>query len=516
MLTERLVDMKKHTLINYITFLYISLPVLIFFFGWLHLGYAVLLGGLLIYGSFIYLRRIDKETRASHSGINWLHWSLIAGLAFLWVLFSGIGGFANQDWDHHFRNALFRDLINESWPVYYNFPAQYQDPELANKHSALNYYLTFWLPAALVGKVWGASVANVVLLLWSYTGIMLMLYYLNRLFNFRYALLVSILFIGWSGLDVLGRLIMHPIAEFTTFQLEAYYSYSYAAFTSNLYNVFNQAVPTWLLTVWVFNYSRRLNLLPIALLFAYAPFPFIGLVLLYNLYYVLDTFWQTRRVQDCFSTIWAELVKIENIVAIGCLLLPYALFYGAHTSSVPSSLFWSRYLEGTRRMKFWVIVYYYVAFLLEVGVYLFCIVWLSRKTYQSNKLVFWLCAVLLLFIPFWAVGTGNDFASRGSMPFLVIVCILTSKALIDRIEKRGNAYRLVIPAVVLLLAWVTPAVAIIDGIALRNPPVLKDVIGTFSRPNVTRAYNMHGTYPSLANYYSHQPRQYFFYKYLAR
>ena len=507
------------SIVNYCTFLYIGLPVLIFFFGWLHIAYAVALSTGLVFGVFTHLNRLSTDADLSPvpgAAINRGQWLLIAGLAFLWVLFSGIGGFANQDWDHHFRNALFRDLIVQEWPVYYNFPASYPDPELANHDSALNYYLTFWLPAALIGKLWGAGAANVFLLLWSYTGILLVLYHLNRLFGFRYPLIVSLLFMGWSGLDVLGRLIMQPIAHFSTFQLEAYYSYSYSAFTSNLYNVFNQAIPMWLITVWVFSQPKRLNLLPIAFLLAYAPFPFIGLVLLYYGYYALDTYGRVRNVTDFLVSILTELRRVETIVGVVCLLLPFALFYSAHTSSVPSDLFWSRHLVGTRRMKVQVIVFYFVAFFLEAGVYFLSIALLSKKVYQSMKLLFWLCFVMLLFIPFWIVGTGNDFASRGSMPFLVMLCVMTTKALIDGIENRVPPYRLAMLAVALLIAWVTPTVSVIDGIAIRNPPQLRDVVVSFSKPRVDRATNMHGTYPSLVNYYAHEPKQHFFYKYLTK
>lgn len=510
---------KKDTILNYITFLYLSVPVLIFFFGWLRPVYSFLLAGLLLFGCKSYLNRLKNESQGYNTenlGFAWKQGILIAGLAFLWVLFSGIGGFANQDWDHHFRNALFRDLIEQNWPVYYDFPVNYPDPELANHHSALNYYLTFWLPAALVGKVVGTAVAHVFLLLWSYAGILLVLYYLNRLFNFRYALIVSLLFMGWSGLDVIGRLIMQPIAYFSTFQLEAYYSYTYAAFTSDLYNVFNQAIPTWLISLWVFNHSRRLNILPIALLFAYAPFPFIGLVLFHGLYYGIDLFLQTRNLKVWLMNLLTELRKVENMVGLLCLLLPYALFYSAHSSSVPSDLFWSHYLEGSRRMKVQVIVFYYIAFFLEAGVYFFLIWWLSKKAYWSSKLTFWICFGMLLFIPFWVIGTGNDFASRGSMPFLLMLCVMTTKALLDALTDRRRIYRLLIPALILMLAWITPAVSVINGIAIRKPPELQDVIGTFSRPNVSRAYNMHGTYPSLINYYAHEPKQHFFYKYLTK
>lgn len=510
--------MNKQT-VTYLTFLYISLPVFIFFFGWLHSAYAVVLSGLLLLGVWRYLSRsITHLDLAAPSVrvVNPSQWLLIAGLAFGWVFFSGIGGFANQDWDHHFRNALFRDLIVDDWPVYYTFSASYPDPELASHHSALNYYLTFWLPAALAGKWWGAEVANRVLLLWSYAGVLLVLYYLNRLCSFRYALLVSLLFMGWSGLDVLNRLISQPLASFTTFQLEANELYSYTAFTSNLYNVFNQAIPTWLITLWVFNNPNRLNLLPIAFLLAYAPFPFVGLVLLYYAYYVLNRFASEPTIGRGVTSVLSELYQTETIVAIVGLLVPYALFYSAHTGSVPSDLFWSRTLIGTRRENIQVIVSYFVTFFLEAGVYFLSVVLLSNYIYQTYKRLFWLCFAILLFLPFWTVGAGNDFASRGSMPCLVMLCIMTTKALIDGIDNRIRMSRLVIPLLALLMAWVTPVVAIINGLAFRNPPNIRNSIGTFSNPNVSRANNIDGIYPSLANYYAYDPKQHIFYKYLTK
>lgn len=279
--------MKRTDLaVQYATFAYLSIPILIFFVGWLQTGYAFVCCLLLIYGVVTFCKNLPKQT--DFDFVPGKQFAVVAGLAFVWVSLSGIGGFANQDWDHHFRNALFRDLIQQQWPVYYSFPADYKITELANHQAALNYYFTFWLPAALAGRMAGPVVANVFLLLWSYAGILLILYQLNRLFNFKYTLFVSLLFIMWSGLDILGKVFIDGQLPPSLDSIELYFHYTYTAFTTDLFNVFNQAIPTWLVTCWILNFRKDLTIVPIILLIPYAPFPCVGLSVFYGLYFIGD------------------------------------------------------------------------------------------------------------------------------------------------------------------------------------------------------------------------------------
>jgi hypothetical protein len=74
--------------------------------------------------------------------------------SFLWVALSGIGGFGLQNWDFNFRNAVLHDLVDYSWPVVYP------------QGRILLYYFTYWLPAALAGKIFGWFGANIFLFVW--------------------------------------------------------------------------------------------------------------------------------------------------------------------------------------------------------------------------------------------------------------------------------------------------------------------------------------------------------------
>ena len=62
----------------------------------------------------------------------------------LWGYLGGQTGFFYQNSDWGYRNAIYRDLITNSWPVYY-----------PQKDTALVYYIGHWLvPAALTKPVY--------------------------------------------------------------------------------------------------------------------------------------------------------------------------------------------------------------------------------------------------------------------------------------------------------------------------------------------------------------------------
>ena len=102
-----------------------------------------------------------------------LFWSLL-GLCALWCYLGGQGGlfFQTSDWNE--RNAIFRDLISTSWPVYYPVT-----------DTVMTYYIGHWLPAAALARVLffitgnlelSFAVGNIFLALWTLTGVMITLF----------------------------------------------------------------------------------------------------------------------------------------------------------------------------------------------------------------------------------------------------------------------------------------------------------------------------------------------------
>ncbi|HQN04028.1 MAG TPA: hypothetical protein PK174_01300 [Anaerolineaceae bacterium] len=162
----------------------------------------------------------------------------------LWVWFSGIGGFAFQNWDHHFRNAVFHDLINYPWPVKYS--------NFGNPNIGLVYYLGYWLPSALIGKLLGWQTANVMLFIWSFIGIAITIILLKE--KLKISLIpITLVLVFFSGMDILGQVLLalvDPLKVSTLWppisHLEWWaYSFQFTSMTTQLFWIYNQAIPTW-------------------------------------------------------------------------------------------------------------------------------------------------------------------------------------------------------------------------------------------------------------------------------
>ena len=123
---------------------------------------------------------------------------LLLLVVLLWVMLSGVGGIGYQTGDYRKHNVIFNDLIVSSWPVHYQEPIEGQPIA-----TTLVYYLAFYLPAALAGKVFVWEIANILWFAWAYVGFALSMIWFTK-FVGRKSLWVMILFIFAGGLDVFG------------------------------------------------------------------------------------------------------------------------------------------------------------------------------------------------------------------------------------------------------------------------------------------------------------------------
>lgn len=272
-------NIKIHTLVH-LAFGYLLLPFLIFCLGFLRPIIGIPVTVTLIWIYFRIIRQVKNDSRSTHQ-IN--KKGLLVGvfLIVIWVIFSGIGGFAFQDWDHHGRNAIFRDLINISWPV--NYPELSNQPGMSTG-SALVYYIGFWLPAALAGKLFGWNAAQLALFIWTLLGILLTALLLRKKMGSSF-MCASILIILFSGMDIIGagyaQLVSpnhYPALWPPVSHLEWWSDhYQFSSMTSQLYWVFNQAVPTWVcMAIHGLIPDRRWGFLLWGLCFFMAPLPAIG------------------------------------------------------------------------------------------------------------------------------------------------------------------------------------------------------------------------------------------------
>ena len=177
---------------------YMVIPIIIFLIGWLKIYVGITLSAVLLFGLFYFVKKRYKKDEFFYIEMKAVCIMLL--VICIWVFLSGVGGYFCQRSDLHWRNAIFRDLIDYSWPVIY--------PETGN---ALVYYYIFWMLPALVGKALGWEAANFSLFLWTIIGIfisMLLLCKTLRAFSMKRALTVTTIYVFWSGLNIIGMIYM--------------------------------------------------------------------------------------------------------------------------------------------------------------------------------------------------------------------------------------------------------------------------------------------------------------------
>ena len=150
---------------------YLIIPILFFFLGWLRLGIGLVLSVLLLLASASFLKKVKSLTANDELIILTKEYYIAFIILLLFLLSTGNTGFVGC-WgvDIPWRNAIYQDLIRESWPVIYDY-----------SHSMLCYYMTFWLVPAEITALLGLNEtgSNVVLLIWMYIGLLLVFFLLS-------------------------------------------------------------------------------------------------------------------------------------------------------------------------------------------------------------------------------------------------------------------------------------------------------------------------------------------------
>lgn len=381
-----LLPMAKY--LTRITYLYLTIPFIIFCMGWLRLSVALPVVAVIIWA----LWQIFKQNQPEQSSPIPIHWLLITALITgLWVFLSGVGGYAFQNWDHHWRNAVFRDLSTLSWPVVYSSPER-------GPITMLVYYVGYWLPAALAGRVFGWGIANFILFLWTWLGILLTVLHLNL--KLKTSLLKSaLLLIFFSGLDVVGTLLFakeYPTLwpPITHLEIWSGNNLQYSSFTTQLFWVFNQAVPGWLCIALIMstvrNDAQTLSQKGFvwALSFFFAPLASVGLIP-----YLMIDFFTLTDWKSFFKSI-----RVDLLFAAGITFLLSYLFFSSNAAAQERG-FQSIPLKDLL-----------IFFLLDGG-----ILWLllARSKWRDPR---WAVTGILLFaMPFIQLGNGRDFVMRASI-----------------------------------------------------------------------------------------------------
>lgn len=459
---------------------------------------------------------IDKDERkfAIPKSLIWIFLGLCALLCYL----GGQGGLYYQTSDWNERNAIFRDLIYYNWPVHYSIT-----------DTVMTYYIGHWLPAATCARVlfiitgnlnFSFALGNILLALWSLIGVMitLLLYLYTANPKTKMGMwLVFALFVGFSGMDIIGYLIKNGSfsTNFEFLHLEWWAVHSqFSSNTTCLFWVFNQAITAWIATLCFANEkSNRNYVLIISASLLSATLPCVGLAILMVgkvcfelvksiskgtlISYFKETFGFSNLAT--FFT-WVPIICLylisnsafENTVSktqenqwimpmrmiivivmigiVGVILSVYWLYLrrknrvkspfliGCGVLLVTMALF----LSKSRYMAFG----YFLFLALECGIH-----WILLAKNYHREPMFYLIAFLLIIGPCIRVGISADFCMRATIPALTLLAVACGKKLVSYIERERqkpvNIWEkrsCIALAVVLLIGSVTPATEIYRGV----------------------------------------------------
>ena len=493
------IKIKKYTL-KCVSYLYLILPIIIFFLGWLKPIVGISCSSLLIIGFLGILKKEDQETFFEiPQNVLCI---FILGII-LWTLLAGIGGFFSvQRADLHWRNATFRDLIDYSWPVIY--------PET---HNGLVYYFIFWLVPALFGKLFGIFIGEIVLFLWVAIGLFLVCIYVCGILNIKtmkQAFAFMLIFIVWGGVNVLGQLIAY-IVKGNIVDWSVYFVWTdvfmpglqYTPNNALIEWCYNQVIAPWLVTVMFLENKKISNLAYLGLcMLPYAPLPFCGIFVIFIAEGIKCFFEKNKKIK-----FWREVFSIQNLCAILSIVPVFGLFYTTNTATNGNvgggiGLLWT--LHDLDIEKLFVFVLF---FFIEVGVYtIFLFKW-RRKDF-----LFWIVNVSLIVIPFIRIGESRDFCMRASIPALFILMIWTAEFLFEKKEVFSSLALIVVLTIASIGTMVDYGVSFRTMISTKRWSVPADAIYTFSDkdPNsLVLGSNLH-------NYLTANLEEYSFFEYICK
>jgi hypothetical protein len=401
---SRKCQIDSHTL-WLLTLSYLALPVAIFAAGWLQLPYAAI--AIISLAAGLWFR--GKRTEEIPVAVPFWQLLLIAiGCVALCIL-AGVGGFGYQDGDYFKHNAIVADLFRRDWPVAYSIEHG------GSAHpAALVYYLAYYLPPALVGKIAGWEALRYALVIWTACGL-----FITSLWCLRFsrgALWAPLAFLAFGGLDVFGMFLgirawsWMPELWFEHRQMEWWTGFSFGNYPSHSCHLFwapQHALSAWLATAALFYRIRSRTLAGCLFLAALTPLwsPLVSLGLLpVGLAGILIT-----KGKGTFSH--------SNLAALPLLGMSCLYFAARGMPEIPFTPIpfgWNN--PAPLKLA--------VTFILEVLPWAL-LLFVSTKASPKASLAIILPAVIFLAIlPLWRIGAYNDLMMRASLPAFSLLSFL--------------------------------------------------------------------------------------------
>lgn len=488
--------------------LLLAMPILLFLALWLRPVWALPAAALFAASVIRYIKTLG----ADREGCLLVHTkdfvlAILCCALFVWL--TGLGGGYYQTWDNHARNAIFRDLIRQPWPVIYE-----------GTGNALVYYHIFWMWPALIGKVFGWGAANIALYLqgvcFAVVVVLNISIYLERKGIRNKLTMIAFVFIIWSGLNIVGQAFSQTVGWCNTVVSlgtnEGWLDFSRNGFDSSyLYRsnydavcqVYNQAFPAWLSMLVYLNDRSTSRCAWIGLcLLPYGPIPFIGLFVMIAVYETAKGIAMIRSKKT--AEMMKQFCSFENVAAI-LMAVIFLMYFSCSIAGTHMSGYVPLEQYDFQRILTLCMFYFF-----EFGIYA-----LTIRKEHSRDILFWTANLSLLLIPLVKVGYGRDFCMNASLPALMLIMVYVIES-ICRCAAGGKrcSRKLAVLCICLSFSALTPLFGILEKVyIMKNEhrfPYVADLAYSYSNRDLQDVEY------DPANYLCPEPDGKFFYKYLAK
>jgi hypothetical protein len=382
--------------------LFLSLPLLLFC-AWFKWPFAIALAVMTVFG----FQQLLQGSRLDHFGVGPRLVLAIVAVAALWTALAGVGHFcyANSDWLT--RDAVLRDLTRTAWPPEYE-----SDGALP---LILRAPVGYYLPAAALGSLLGLASADIALYVWTVIGFALVLCAATTLFSSSKQRWTCVgVMIAFGGLDLVGYFLSRWTLPAPGEHIEWWAQFAqYSSNSTLLFWVPNHALPAWLGMLLVLRHWRTPALARIAPMLAatiplWSPLAAIGLAP----FFIAGLDWR-RDVRQVFAV-------RSGLPFLGLALL-VARFLTLDAQTIPGG--WA--IDGFASAGDF-FERYALFCTLEFGI--LALVLLRLKAFNVPLAT---SLLILLALPIYRFGQGNDLVMRSSIPALMVFALATVRPLAE-------------------------------------------------------------------------------------
>jgi hypothetical protein len=353
---------------------------------------------------FLALLWLGERRIAQGDPVRWRPIGICLAISCALLLLGGEGRlfYANEDWQ--IRDAVLADMAEHPWPFAYL---------TGGVEQVLRAPLGMYLLPAIIGRG-SQTAADLALLACNTLMLGMLLSLASTLFETARARCIAlVVFIAFSGLDIVGTLLANSAGVASFDHLERWSPpLQYSSVLTLIFWVPQHAIAGWFCALLYLLYRRGSIALgslaaSLPLVAIWSPLAVIGAVPLVA--------WAGVRAIHGRTLRWADVAT--GVVALA-VAIPALVYLAADAQQLPSGL------RGARPLQF-------VTFLLLELLPSLWILYRLRAPFRFGFDTLAVVTAMLVLIPLFHIGAGDDFVMRASIAPLAVLLVLLASSLTE-------------------------------------------------------------------------------------